>query len=882
MLRHLFAAGLCLLAFLACTQRTTAQSGDQPAYASADSVQAFLARFPGKAYLTFPEARERPIRILDGLPEAWTDRTPEALTTFQGEPQPGEYYVFQVGLFAARGTVKDVQVHFSGLTGQKVIPGSALTCFNLGGIDHKGRAFRKTVDVVLGRVQPLWFGVQVPADARGVYEGKLAIGCANAPETEIAILLNVTGSVLADKGVDDPRGLARLSWLNSTIAHDDEVTRGYRPVTREGETFDILGRQIHLSRDGLPASILSFFGPNNQTLVEQGQPILASGFRFIVETSDGRVLSLTPEPVRFTKEVPSTLAWSVRSASEEVELLLEGTAEFDGFLAYTLTLNPLKDLDVKDIRLEVPVTSGMSRYMMGMGKTGGLRPDAWDWKWDVQKKSQDAVWLGGVHGGLRIKLKGKNYHRQLVNIYYEFCPLSLPDSWGNEGRGGVEIRTGSQGTSVKAYSGARSLRKGQTLNFDFELLVTPVKLIDREVQYNDRYFHDAGSQICDDFIARAQKSGANIINIHHGKDLNPFINYPYVGENVPHLAKFVADAHAQDIRTKVYYTTRELTVNTPEIWAMRSLDGEVIYPGPGKDAKTVINPNGPHPWLAEHFKEGFIPAWKHSFDQGPYKGRTDLSVITTPDSRLNNFYLEGLDWMCKNIGIDGMYIDDSALDRTTMKRARKILDRNRPAARIDLHTWNHFNNLAGWACCLNLYMDLLPYFDQLWIGEGRSYDLSPDYWLVEISGIPFGVTSQMLEGGGNPWRGMVFGMTNRLGWGGPTPEHIWRFWDEYRFVGREMIGFWDANCPVKTDTPSLGATVFRGEKDAIVALANWTDKPVEGRIAVDWQALGMKADACTAMAPAITDSQEGGVLDLAQAVPIEGKKGIVVVLRPAP
>jgi len=876
--------GLSLLAVLACVQgeETKVRSEDLAAYASADSVQAFLSRFPAKAYLTFPEVRERPIRILDGLPDAWTRRTPESLATFRGDPQPGEFYVFQVGLFAARETITDVRVRLSNLTGGVPIPASAFTCFNLEGIDCRGRAFHKTVDVPRGRVQPLWFGVQVPADARGEYKGKLVIGCANAPETEIAILLNVAGPVLTDKGVGDARRLARLSWLNSTLAQDGEVTRGYHPVTRRDKTFDILGRRIELSSSGLPAAILSFFGPNNQTLIEQGRPILADGFRFIVETSDGRAIPLKPEPVHFTEELPSTLAWSVRSVSEEVELLLEGTAEFDGFLACALTLSPLKDLDVKDIRLEVPLTPDMSRYMMGMGKTGGLRPDAWDWKWDVLHKSQDAVWLGGVNGGLRLKLKGENYRRQLVNVYYEFCPLNLPDSWGNEGRGGVQIRAASQGTLVRAYSGPRSLRRGQTLNFDFELLVTPVKRIDREIQYNDRYFHDGGSQVCDGSIEKACDSGANIINIHHRKDLNPFINYPYLAENVPGLTRFVADAHAEEIRTKVYYTTRELTVNTPEIWAMRSLGGEIVYPGPGKDAKTVINPNGPHPWLVENFKEGFIPAWKCSFDQGPYQGRTDLSVITTPDSRLNNFYLEGLDWMCKNIGIDGMYIDDSALDRTTMKRARKILDRNRPAARIDLHTWNHFNKLAGWACCLNLYMDLLPYFDQLWIGEGRSYDQSPDYWLVEISGIPFGVTSQMLEGGGNPWRGMVFGMTNRLGWGGPTPEHIWRFWDEYDFVRREMIGFWDVDCPVKTDTPSLGATVFRGGKDVVLAVANWTDKPVEGRLVVDWRTLGMKADACEAVAPRIADFQESRTIDLAEPLRIEAKRGMVIVLRPAP
>jgi len=60
-------------------------------------------------------------------------------------------------------------------------------------------------------------------------------------------------------------------------------------------------------------------------------------------------------------------------------------------------------------------------------------------------------------------------------------------------------------------------------------------------------------------------------------------------------------------------------------------------------------------------------------------------------------------------------------------RARKIIDKSCPEGRMDLHSWNHFNKLAGFTNCLNLYMDLLPYFDQVWIGEGRDYNRMPDY-----------------------------------------------------------------------------------------------------------------------------------------------------------
>lgn len=93
--------------------------------------------------------------------------------------------------------------------------------------------------------------------------------------------------------------------------------------------------------------------------------------------------------------------------------------------------------------------------------------------------------------------------------------------------------------------------------------------------------------------------------------------------------------------------------------------------GPGKDARTLIHRNGPNPWLNENFGSHFIPAWYNAFREGKYKGDMDISVITTPDSRWNNYYLEGLDWMVKNIGLDGVYIDDSALDRETLKRARR-------------------------------------------------------------------------------------------------------------------------------------------------------------------------------------------------------------------
>jgi hypothetical protein len=320
-------------------------------------------------------------------------------------------------------------------------------------------------------------------------------------------------------------------------------------------------------------------------------------------------------------------------------------------------------------------------------------------------------------------------------------------------------------------------------------------------------------------------------------------------------------------------------VNIPEFWALRSLNGEVIFPGPGNGTRTVIHPDGPPAWLKENLREYYIPAWVCDFKEGRYRGVQDVAVITTPDSRWNNFYLEGLNWMVRNLHIDGVYVDDCALDRATVQRARKILDDNRPEPRIDLHSWNHFCEVAGWASCLNLYMDLLPSIDLVWIGEGRDYDLPPDNWLIEVSGIPFGVPGQMLAGGGNKWRGMVFGITNRLGWSGPSPDPLWKFWDAVGIQGMEMIGFWDERRPVRCSSDSVSVTVYKGATRTVLALGNWgrTDQTVS--LDLDIRTLGLSRVPDEFRIPAIAAYQRESTLSTLRAVIVPGGEGRLIVFE---
>lgn len=41
-----------------------------------------------------------------------------------------------------------------------------------------------------------------------------------------------------------------------------------------------------------------------------------------------------------------------------------------------------------------------------------------------------------------------------------------------------------------AYSGARTLETGQSITFDFAMIVTPVKPLNMKSQFTDRYYHN--------------------------------------------------------------------------------------------------------------------------------------------------------------------------------------------------------------------------------------------------------------------------------------------------------------------------------------------------------------------------------------------------------
>lgn len=814
-----------------------------------------LSRHPDAAYLIFPEDRTRSIRMTDDLPHRWIKAGPKE--AFRGKARRGEFYAFQIGVFAARKSIEDVDVRFADLKHvdkyiDAAIPADAFRCFNLGGVDWSGRKFRRKVPVREGKVQALWCGVQVPLDTpQGAYEGQIRVRPKGLEESAFSFFLQVSPDKIKNSGDDEPSRLSRLRWLDSQIALDDGIVPPFTPMEVRGNQVSVLGRTVTVGENGFPRGIRSFFAPEMTHILKEGREILAGPIDVIVDSKGAE--HWESNPPRFIKKTEGAVAWECNRTADPLQMDIRAKMEFDGCIEFEVALRAREKVSVKDIRLEIPIVHDAAKYMMGLGRKGGFSPYTYDWKWNIER-NQDSAWIGDVNAGLQFTLKDENYSRPLNTNFYRTKPLVMPSSWCNGGAGGVRLAGKEGGTYlVRCYSGSRTMSRGEVLHYNFRLLLTPFKPIDARSHWTNRYYHRYAD--LDEIAA----SGANVINVHHATPINPYINYPFLR---PGEMKGYADAaHERGFKVKIYYTVRELSNRAPELFALGSLGDEILADGPG----------GGHSWLQEHLRTHYISGWfVHQLK--------DAAVINSGMSRWHNYYLEGLDWLAKNVGIDGLYIDDVAFDRTVMMRARKILDRNRPGGLIDLHSANQYNERDGFASSANLYLEHFPFLNRLWFGEYFDYNGPLDYWLVEMSGIPFGLMGEMLQDGGNPWRGMVFGMTSRLPWAG-DPRPLWKAWDDFGIRDSRMIGYWSPACPVKTDRLDVPATCYVKKDKTMIALASWAEKPVQIKLTVDWNALGIAPEAARIIVPAIQDFQREAAFNPGVEISVDPGKGRLLVIE---
>ncbi|WP_221284654.1 glycoside hydrolase domain-containing protein [Mucilaginibacter sp. SP1R1] len=826
--------------------------------ATQKEVQALTTANQNKAYLVFTEDRLHPVKMPNDLPQRWIQKG--IASTFIDTALKGENFAYQLGVYPLNQDVNNVKIAFTDLknkAGQR-IPASLMSCLNTTGTKYDGSALANTVNVVKGNVGDLWCLVKVPQQiAAGTYSGTVTINADNAPATKVKITVLVKQQQAVNGGVNEPWKQTRLTWLNSTLAQQNDVIKPYTPLQLNDNSISLLGRKLTLNKSGFPDQIQTFFSPEMTEITTIAKNLLTEAIHFhIISSATHQDIKLKNQGVTFTEKQPGTIKWQAQNNSDELNMQVDASMEFDGSLFYTVKITALQDVSLDDIKLHLPFTKESSKYLMGLGRKGGYRPDTVNWKWDVATKNQDGAWIGDVNAGLQYSLRDEKYIRPLNTNFYLQKPLILPSSWGNEGKGGILITQKGKSILSENYSGARSMKKGDVLYYNFTLLITPFHPINTDFQWANRFYHQYNN------LDTIKATGATIVNIHHGTPINPYINYPFIAHK--QMKAYIDSAHERGLKVKIYNTVRELSNSAYETFPMRSLGHEIYSTGKG----------GGYSWLQEHIGTDYIAAW--------YVPEVkDAAIVNSGMSRWHNYYVEGMNWLVNNVGIDGIYLDDVAFDRITMKRIKRVLTQNGHQGIIDLHSANQYNKSDGFNNSANLYMEHFPYLNRLWFGEYFDYEHNdPDFFLTEVSGIPFGLMGEMLQGGGNPYRGMIYGMTNRMPWSdNADPRPLWKAWDNFGIQGSKMIGYWVDNSPVKTDNAEVLATVYKKDSRAMIAIASWAAADTSIKLKIDWKALGIDESKAHITAPAIKNFQRAASYNPDSLIPVAKAKGCILVIE---
>ena len=828
--------------------------------ATCAELRALLARHPQAPYLVFAEDRDLPIKLRDDIPAHWAREGPRATLTLKADRN--EYRVFQIGVWACRADIADLRASAADLRGagdRSVIPADGILCLTLDSRTRHLYMGRPTppFPVARGCVKALWFGIDIPEDAApGEYQGSITICPDGMLPTTVELRLDVSEKCVTEKGDHDLWRLSRLRWLESNVGLDDRVRAPFKPlrVCRRQRNVSAWKHTYALGADGLPEQILV----GRQELL--AAPISVPARR------GGRQAAWGARSFEFTETGPDHVCWRAVSARGGLKMRVEGRIEFDGCAIVDVAVLSRAAMRVEDLAFTLRWRKEVAQLASGLGYRGlceGDRAVGW-----VEGRStwNPSVWIGTHECGLG----------WLTESLQSWEEPARPDA--------VTIAHRADSVALTASFGAHEVGPQAPWRFRFALRPTPVKPPDPR-HWDFRYFHKGGDfkpgpvDTPQSFLANGcrrldelARLGVRRLNLHDW--WGPAFNYPWQWEGPDNLSRLTSEAHRRGIFVKVYNSGRELSALAPEFWAL-------VQEAQRGEGTSISDPDLTRASYQDAWHEHRHPP---QFDQGwpriSMPHGTEHSVVVGNAHRYGNFYLEGVRYMTRFFGTDGAYWDGAEYPYPSRNRAAGFgyVDRHgrlmpvitylavremarrmwamlrdeKPEALIDAHhgTTNLTSPVADHMLCF-------PFVDSIWHGEGFEYERYDRWqWLVEISGIPFGVPSELLGGDQYLARAMLFGIWPRAGWGAGTENQrrLWAFFDEFGIRQATMRGWWETPPLARVDRADTCATVFVHPRNGLLAviaswhppIAPWVGQALDVSLALDYEALGMSQDGLSA------------------------------------
>lgn len=730
---------------------------------------------------------------------------------------------------------------------------NAVTCFNVAGTACDGEKFKKTFRLEKGKTQPIFFGFDLSRAGVAVYKTSVTID-----GQKVNITLKVNDELVFGEGADEPEKLARLKWLNSNYARNKAVIGGFETVSTDKKGVNLTGKKVYLTNDGLIENVESFFNESNSAFVDDDQSTLLfyRPMEFVVGGQKIKYNSLRMS----SKTHTAVIAAEGRGNGMKVETT--GIVRYEGSFKYVVRLTAEKDLVLTNIALNLYFNA--CGYLMGFGRRGGAyNGETIDLKWSGDR-AFDSVFIGDVNCGAKVKFGGSDVPRALDR--FSVYPTELPrTSWDNYGKGGITLTGTSDGCLLSAYTDNVVLLKGQTRDYRFEISITPFKRINPSVGFSIRAV--SGSPEADS-LKRAAEDNLTLFNIAGGSPFNPYINYPF--DCVKELEKLNLEAQKKDISLSISYNIRDLSLSARELYAFKALGNEILM---------YSDNHSSDPNLAASLGNGAVAGSTNG------KGKNkELSVLTVPMSRYDNYYLEGIRYISENSGIKAFVLDDPCLGRDTAERLKKAVAKRGSkdgCGALFIKLTDRFNGRNGFACTLNEYAAVLPFTDKFSIDGNFGFDTAaPDAALASMSGILFGNTAESPKTAGI-CQSLTYCMLPEYGYDRDKNDalrDLYGILDEFVTEKTVFKGYWDTTNPVRSDNKSILCSAYITGENMLAVIYNCSDNTLDFEIGIE-NKLGFTTVGKKCRMPGISWMQKDSKADFGKMMRLKAKDGFIITVK---
>ena len=515
---------------------------------------------------------------------------------------------------------------------------------------------------------------------------------------------------------------------------------------------------------------------------------------------------------------------------------------------------------------------GSATYLVGLGKEGGKLTENVDYKWSSEKPCGN-IFIGDVNCGAVVRFKD-NIEDTATPIYnlYSSTPYVVPKkSWDNYGNGGITLTRTEEGATLTAYTGKKIIKKGDAIYLYFDISLTPFRPISLKETFGNRMGKDGIELTYATMINRAKQDNVKYLALRNAGVLNPYINYPF--DRVEELKTLAMESHKAGIGLGINYGIGEMSTRAKETFVYKAMGDEIIF---RTDKKTDTEKV-----LTDNLGDGAVEASKITFLSGSISQGKDMSYYTVPRSRMDNFFVEGVNYLINYADLDAISMKNPSISRTTAERVAKCIRSKRTGTGVmELEVSNRFNEKNGYVNALNSYVNVLPFVNKLCVGEGFDFDRGPDYVLTEASGIIYGLCADTCVGAGIT-RSLVYGMMPKYGEDeaySRAIRDINKLFNEFDVENAEFKGFWDKSNPFKVDNAGIYCSSYINNGNMIAVFYNANSKKTTFEVGIEnkfgYTTLGKKV-----RAPEVEGLQEHKRVNFGKPMKLKPNQGLIVYVK---